>query len=119
MTIPFVETLSTIQGAYYLLTGIWPIVSIRTFQIVTGPKTDLWLVKTVGVLITVIGVVLMSAGLRGNTSPEIFTLAIGSAIGLTIIDVKYVSDGTIRRIYLLDAAAEMLLIAAWLLVQRA
>jgi hypothetical protein len=35
------------------MTGLWPLVSIGTFQQVTGPKTDLWLVKTVGVLIAV------------------------------------------------------------------
>src|SRR5438270_11614006 len=40
-----------VQGVYYLLTGVWPLVSIDTFQMVTGPKTDLWLVQTVGALI--------------------------------------------------------------------
>jgi len=32
--------LCLIQGVYYLLTGLWPLVSIETFQMVTGPKTD-------------------------------------------------------------------------------
>jgi hypothetical protein len=50
-----------VQGAYYLATGIWPLVSVETFQWVTGPKTDHlpsgyeadhWLVMTVGVLVT-------------------------------------------------------------------
>jgi hypothetical protein len=39
------------QGVYYLLTGVWPLPSIGSFQRVTGPKTDLWLVRTVGVLV--------------------------------------------------------------------
>ena len=29
-----------IQGLYYLMTGVWPLVSIETFQTVTGRKTD-------------------------------------------------------------------------------
>jgi hypothetical protein len=28
------------QGLYYLATGVWPLVSIETFQRVTGRKTD-------------------------------------------------------------------------------
>jgi hypothetical protein len=52
--------LCCIQGVDWLLTGIWPLVSIGTFQAVTGPKTvnlvtgleaDHWLVNTVAVLI--------------------------------------------------------------------
>src|SRR3712207_8811708 len=43
----------------------------RSFQAVTGPKTDLWLVKTVGVLVIAIGSVLCSAGLRRQAAPEI------------------------------------------------
>jgi hypothetical protein len=39
------------QGIFYLLTGIWPLVSTNTFQKVTGPKQDLWLVRTAGVWI--------------------------------------------------------------------
>ena len=43
------------QGVYFLLTGIWPLLSMRTFEAVTGPKVDRRLVKTVGVLVAVIG----------------------------------------------------------------
>ena len=46
--------LATGQAVYFLLTGIWPLLSIRTFQMVTGRKTDTWLVKTVGVLVAVL-----------------------------------------------------------------
>ncbi len=52
------------QGLYYALTGLWPLISISTFQAVTGPKAEHWLVRTVGVLVTVIGGVLALAGRR-------------------------------------------------------
>ena len=29
-----------IQAVYYFLTALWPIVSIDTFMMITGPKTD-------------------------------------------------------------------------------
>lgn len=27
-----------IQGVFYLLTGLWPIIDIESFQLVTGPN---------------------------------------------------------------------------------
>src|SRR5437588_7064962 len=65
-----------VQGLYYLVTGAWPLVSIETFQMVTGPKTDHWLVVTVGVLITAIAVALLVAAWRRRNPPEIAVLAI-------------------------------------------
>lgn len=104
------------QGGYYFLTGIWPIISIGTFQEITGPKNDLWLVKTVGVLISVIGASLLFAGYRGEIVPSTALLAVGSAVVLTGVDVIYVTMRIIAPIYLLDGFVELLLIAWWLFV---
>lgn len=104
------------QGGFYFLTGIWPIISIKTFQMVTGPKNDLWLVKTVGVLIAVIGAALLLAGYKGEIVPSTILLAVGSAVVLTGVDVIYVTKRIIAPIYLLDAFVELLLIAWWLFV---
>lgn len=111
-----------VQGIYYLLTGVWPLVSIETFQMVTGRKTDHlmtgreadhWLVMTVGVLVAAIGLALLVAAVRRSRPLEIAVLAIASAVGLTGIDVIYVARETIPPIYLADAAAEVILIAGW------
>lgn len=104
------------QGPFYVLTGIWPVVSIRTFQMVTGRKRDLWLVKTAGLLIAVIGSVLTLAGIRGRQEPEVPILATGTAVSLAGIDVVYVRRGTIPRIYLLDALMEVALALGWVAV---
>jgi hypothetical protein len=101
------------QAIYYALTGVWSLVSIRTFQKVTGPKVDTWLVKTVGTLVLVIGGVLGMAAKKGRVTPEIALLATGSAAGLAAIDVVYASRKRISPIYLLDALAEGGLIALW------
>ena len=106
------------QAVYYLVTGLWPLIHIRSFVKVTGPKTDLWLVKTVGVLITVIGAVLGLGGVRGTARQEMMVLAIGSAAALTGIDVYYVTRRRIAPIYLLDAAGEIVLIVGWILSDR-
>jgi hypothetical protein len=107
--------LAALQGAYFLITGLWPLISIHSFQVVTGRKTDLWLVKTVGVLITVIGFVLLLAAGRGAITSEVILLAVGCAASLAAIDLYYVARRVIAPIYLLDAGLEILLICGWFL----
>lgn len=113
--------LCLIQGLYYFITGLWPLVSISSFQYVTGVKTDNWtgsetdhwLVNTVAVLVLSIGFVLIVAAWRRPPSVDAFLLAVTSAIGLTAIDVIYVSRRVIDPIYLLDALAEVILLIGW------
>ncbi len=114
----FFKYLAGGQSAYFSITGIWPLLSIRTFEMITGPKTDKWLVKTAGVLITTIGAVLGLAARRGEATPEIALLAVGSAAGLAGIDVVYVAKKRISPIYLLDAVGEIVLIALWVALWR-
>src|SRR5437588_4301941 len=87
------------QGTYYCLTGLWPLISIESFQWITGRKTDHlvtgdeadhWLVMTVGVLVTAIGLALLLAAWRKTCPIEVAALAMLTAVGLTAIDVVYV-----------------------------
>ena len=110
--------LALTQAGLYVLTGVWPLVSMKTFLKVTGPKTDLWLVKTVGALVAVIGGAIGVAGYRRNKSPEIALLAVGSAASLATVDVVYVLKKIILPVYLLDALAELGLIACWAYVLK-
>jgi hypothetical protein len=107
------RTVCFVQGLYFVLTGVWPLVHIKSFMNITGFKVDQWLVKTVGVLILVVGLVLLSAARSRRISPEILGLAVGCALGLTAIDVYYVLIDRIRDVYLLDALAEVGLVVAW------
>ena len=95
------------QGGYYVLAGLWALVSIRTFQIVTGPKIDLWLVRTVAVLTLVIGAAVLLAWRRNRLLPETAVVAIGAALGYAVIDVVYALGGRISPVYLLDAVLEL------------
>ena len=105
-----------VQGIYYLITGVWPLVSMDTFLAVTGPKTDLWLVRTVGALLAVIAVVLLTAAVRQDRWTEIGVLAVGSAAVLLVIDVIYVVLQVIPPVYLADAAVELVLLSRWIVI---
>lgn len=104
---------AVVQGLYYLATGVWPLVHVESFLAVTGPKTDLWLVYTVGALIAVVGTVLLAAARSGRVTPEVALLAVGSALALTAIDAIFVARRVIDPIYLADAAAEVVLVGWW------
>jgi len=120
------RTIATIQGVYFLATGIWPLVHVESFQAVTGRKTDNWtgseidhwLLNTISVLILSIAVPVLVAAWRNTITPEIIILAIGAALALTGVEFVYVARGVIARVYLADAAAEILLILLWLFAAR-
>lgn len=114
-----------IQGVYYLATGVWPLVSIRSFIWVTGQKTDHlptgleedhWLVMTVSVLITAIALGILTAAWRNETVLSIAIVAVGAAVGLTAIDLIYVARGVILPIYLVDAVLEVPLFLTWIVI---
>jgi hypothetical protein len=102
-----------LQGIYYFLTGVWGVVDIESFMMVTGPKVDIWLVKTVSVLVIAISLVFLYAGIKKRITRETILLAVASAVGFIIIDVYYTAVDRISAIYLLDALAQLVLLAGW------
>ena len=104
-----------VQGLYYLLTGLWPLIHIGSFMYVTGPKTDIWLVKMVGLLSMSIGASLIIA-VKNKERP--WTLSCCTALSFMIIDNYYALDGRISKVYLADAALELIFLLAVLLSLR-
>jgi hypothetical protein len=119
------QALLWFQGCYFLLTGIWPLVDIHSFQWVTGPKTDHlvtgregdhWLVMTVAVLVVAVSISLLVSAWNCRRTLEVSLLAVASAAGLLSIDLVYVARGVISPVYLLDATLEVLVLLGWLAV---
>ena len=109
---------ATVQGIFYITTGVWPLISMKTFEKVTGPKTDDWLVKTVGLLIAVSGVALLQSGFRSRASPDIAIIGVGEAISLGSVSLIYSSTGRISKVYMLDTLLEYTLAFLWYLAIR-
>jgi uncharacterized integral membrane protein len=105
---------SIIQGLYFLVAGIWPLVSMNSFPRVTGPKGDLWLVITVGLLLAVIGSVLICAGINNRTQVEFFLLGVGTSVCIAVTDIVFVLKGAISPIYLLDGLIESVWSVLWI-----
>jgi hypothetical protein len=100
------------QGWLYLLSGAWPVVHLRSFEAVTGEKYDDFLVRTVGLLLAVVGAALLLALRRRTVTRELLIVAGGTAASLLAIDVVYFAVGRLPPIYLVDAAVEATFVVA-------
>jgi len=107
------RSLARLQAAYYVATGVWPIAHMRSFEAVTGPKVDHWLVRTFGALVTAAGAAL-AAGSREPPSRALVVLGGGTAIALSAAEIVYVLERRISPVYLLDAGLELAIAAGWL-----
>ncbi len=104
------HTVIRAQAAYYVATGLLPLVSMALFENVTGKKTDRWLVQMVGLLAASIGVTLAVGARREPPDAATLTLSVSSALSFAAIDVVHVARRRISPIYLGDAAVELLLV---------
>jgi hypothetical protein len=96
-----------------VFSGAWPLVHVDSFQKVTGPKTDLWLVNTVGLLLVAIGGGLVVAGVSRQAVPALVVIAMACAAALVLIELVYVLKRVISPIYLADALVELGFIGWW------
>lgn len=111
------------QGACFVVTGVWGNLHPRSFQLVTGPKQDYWLVRVVGALVLVIGLIVGRTGMRDERPRgDIIALAAGSAAVLGAIEAYYAAKRRISLIYLADGVVEGALVAlglyGWLRPRR-
>jgi len=107
------------QGIYTFLTAAWPIIDIESFLFVTGYKTDIWLVKTVSILLLVISIVLLfSTPSFKQVNYQVALLALLVAIGMAYVDFYYSLNKTISKIYMADGFVEILFVVGWLIVLK-
>jgi hypothetical protein len=102
-----------IQTIYYLITAVWALVDIRSFIFITGPKTDVWLVKTVAVLLLCICASLGTYFFIKKDFLPVNILAISCCMGFIIIDCYYSFSNVISDVYLVDAAIQLILLIYW------
>jgi len=101
------------QGLYYLVIGLWPLLSAESFQHVTGPRLDLWMTRTLGLVIATVGVALLVAMRRRSVAPEAAVMAIGVATVLGVTDLINVSLRTVGPIYGLDFIIQAAFVYIW------
>jgi hypothetical protein len=99
---------------FNVIGGLWPLVSLRSFEKIFGPKTDEWLVHTVGGLMIATGWAQLGTSQCREGHRLARRLGLGSALTLLTVDLIYVPAGRLRWTYLLDAAVEAGWVLAWI-----
>ena len=108
--------LSAIQGVYTVLTALWPLVHIESFFKVTGPKTDIWLVKTVAAILIPLGLCFLLAYRIQRDHWIIILAGITTSVALASIDFYYTGNHTIKWVYALDGVMQTIFLIIWLYV---
>jgi hypothetical protein len=110
----FLKIFILFQGIYIFVTAIWGILDIQSFMAITGPKTDVWLVRTVSFLL--IPYSFLCFYLYHNPQ-KLSYLAIlcmfTMGLGLLSIDLYYYEQGVIRGVYLIDAFFQVIFLMIW------
>ncbi|MGW0121230.1 hypothetical protein [Streptomyces sp. NPDC003327] len=106
-------TVARAQGLFNLVGGAWPLISLRTFEWIYGPKADRWLQKTSGGLLASAGISMLLAGADDEGVRHARRVGIGTALTFLAVDLVYVPRRRIPATYLMDAAKETAWLAAW------
>jgi hypothetical protein len=102
-----------IEAIYTLLTALWGLIDIDSFMQVTGPKTDVWLVKTVSVLLLPIAICFISGIYLKQNPLTIILVGLTTSVGLAAIDFYYTANDTIRFVYAIDGSLQLLFFTCW------
>jgi hypothetical protein len=108
------RALLTFQGVYYIVTGLWPFVSLSTFVAMVGPKPDVFQLFVTSALIVAIGAVVLSDA----PDPAMGTIRLSVAGAAALLIMEIVFAGSIRPVFALDGAVEFCLIAGVVLFSR-
>src|SRR3546814_11279963 len=80
-----------IQGIYFVVTGIWPLLNMASFITATGPKQDTWMAEMVGLSSASIGLTFIVSSLRQRPSPVLLGYAV--AASFLAMDITYLAAG--------------------------
>ena len=96
------RALLTVQGVYYIVTGLWPIAQTASFVAAVGPKPDLFQLFVTSALIVAIGAVLVSDA--RDPGAGTIRLSVLAAAALVMMEIAYARS--LRRVFALDAVLE-------------
>lgn len=102
-----------LQTLYYTITAVWPLLHIHSFVWVTGGKTDIWLVKTVSVLLLPYCFLLLYLTVNQKRNFVIVISVMICCLGLAAVEAYYYFRGVVKWVYVADAAIQLAFLGYW------
>jgi hypothetical protein len=100
------SVLSVAQGLWLLVPGLWLACFPSHYRKVHELEADYWIERVHAVWLTLVGGVLLIAGLRRRPSLETRVLGMGAATGVAAADIAAARKGGLARIYFIDLLGE-------------
>ncbi|MFH5824476.1 hypothetical protein [Georgenia sp. AZ-5] len=101
------------HGLFNVLGGLWPIISMRSFETVYGPpKLDRYLEYTIGGLLIANGLTQLRTAPHPQSVAQSRRIGVGTAVALTAVDVVF-APRRISPMYFVDAVMEVGWMLAW------
>jgi hypothetical protein len=104
---PTESALLVTQGLWLLLPGLWLGLFPSHYRKVHEVERDYWIERVHALWLTLVGGVLVTAGLRRRPSLETRLLGLGSSTGLAAADIAAARKTGLARIYLIDLLGEL------------
>lgn len=107
-------TLAVVHGLYNMGGGLWPLVDMDSFELVTGAKCDEWLVRTVAGIVLFIGLLLLHDALNRRRIDRTLKMMAGGIAGvLGIVALAGSLSGIIAWVYVIDGSIHCGFMLAW------
>jgi hypothetical protein len=103
---------AAVHAAYYVVTGAWAVVDRTSFERLTGPKRDYWLVRLVGGLAVCVGTSLGATVVTGRKRQQDVTLALATSLAFVVADVH--AARLLSRVYIGDVVLHAFFVPAWI-----
>jgi len=110
-----VKIFPLIQAAYFFVTAVWPLIDITSFLAVTGYKREVWLVKTVGVLLLPYCLILLHLAFSDKKNFIMAIAIILCCLSLAIVEIYYYFKGVIKWVYCIDGGLQLVFMSYWIL----
>jgi len=101
-----------VQGTYYLLIGLWPVLAIDSLLAGSAADSSPWQLCAFGLAVALVGAVLLFTARRQDFT-ESAKLGVLLALALAAADVALVLKGSAPPIYLGDAAIQAAFVVWW------
>lgn len=104
--------LSFSHALYLLFGGGWPLLHLKSFEAVTGPKHDEFLVRTVALLLILVGSILLGQR-KAVVESSAVQLAMGTSFILGTVAIVSAAGGWVWKVYFIDGTIHLLFVLAW------
>ena len=100
------------QGAYYIASGLWPMLHVRSYEAATGTRSP-GPEQAIGGVVAAVGAALLVGGGIG-ASPRMRGLGIGAAVALGLGGAYLLARRRVSAVNVIDALMQLGFAAAWL-----